>query len=537
MYIPPSCRIRDKELIHCSILLDACISNCGKPFLLEVASRDFVSECRTLLSKGHPKVVQKLKQLIKKWSENEFKSDPALDLIPSLYNSLKSEGHSFVSDELPKPAQTFSKDPNVVSSQQEEEDIAKAIALSLQEDKQKSAHKENLYPMFTGASSKFGNSFTQYRAETEHGLLLDFSMQESYGNEVGSCLHHLIADFIFVITFCNRQVRALYDFEAAEENELTFKAGELVTVLDDTDDNWWKGSNFRGEGLFPANFVTADLTAEPEGTKEKKSVQFNEEVEVKTMESIPDVIEIDEEKIDKTLAMIQNADPTGESVQDPQDMASLEEQCKAMNPLIDQELEKIDRKHMSLMELNTKVMEALQMYHNLMKELPGYGYSTMKMNQPQYQTVPGQQGFHAQQQVINPAEMTGIPPGGQTMMSAQYVQQMPGINMVAAATGINGPLPRAVEQGVGEIAMATANMPNNINNSSMPTSTAGHMMPPGGSSFPAQQPATNITVSMPSQDSNQIMTQMVPNVNQMAPPAAQMQPVYNQSQAQRQPLL
>ena len=46
---------------------------------------------------------------------------------------------------------------------------------------------------------------------------------------------------------------------------------------------------------------------------------------------------------------------------------------------------------MSLMELNTKVMEALQMYHNLMKELPGYGYSTMKMNQPQYQTVPGQQ--------------------------------------------------------------------------------------------------------------------------------------------------
>ena len=29
-------------------------------------------------------------------------------------------------------------------------------------------------------------------------------------------------------------------------------------------------------------------------TKEKKSVQFNEEVQVKTMEPIPDVIEIDE---------------------------------------------------------------------------------------------------------------------------------------------------------------------------------------------------------------------------------------------------
>lgn len=34
-------------------------------------------------------------------------------------------------------------------------------------------------------------------------------------------------------TTINKQVKSLYDFEAAEDNEISFAAGELITVLDD----------------------------------------------------------------------------------------------------------------------------------------------------------------------------------------------------------------------------------------------------------------------------------------------------------------
>lgn len=72
---------------------------------------------------------------LKKWAENEFKSDSQLNLIPSLYQKLKAEGLDFT-DTASQPTKTqapLSKDPNVVSSQQEEDDIAKAIELSLKE--------------------------------------------------------------------------------------------------------------------------------------------------------------------------------------------------------------------------------------------------------------------------------------------------------------------------------------------------------------------------------------------------------------------
>lgn len=77
-------------------LLDACVSNCGKPFLLEIASREFEGELKKLItSRSQPQIAEKTKALLKKWTEGEFKNDPQLNLIPSLFTKLKQEGIDF----------------------------------------------------------------------------------------------------------------------------------------------------------------------------------------------------------------------------------------------------------------------------------------------------------------------------------------------------------------------------------------------------------------------------------------------------------
>ena len=78
-----------------------------------------------------------------------------------------------------------------------------------------------------------------------------------------------------------------------------------MIIIDDSDANWWKGSNHRGEGLFPANFVSSDLEAPSESAQpqRRRSVQFNEEVEVVNTTEEP-VQEIGEEKIDQVLELL-----------------------------------------------------------------------------------------------------------------------------------------------------------------------------------------------------------------------------------------
>ncbi|KAF3687999.1 Growth factor receptor-bound protein 2 Adapter protein GRB2 SH2/SH3 adapter GRB2 [Channa argus] len=51
------------------------------------------------------------------------------------------------------------------------------------------------------------------------------------------------------------QVLALYSFHAEEADELDFDAGDIINVLECSDQSWWKGQLRGKTGLFPTNYT------------------------------------------------------------------------------------------------------------------------------------------------------------------------------------------------------------------------------------------------------------------------------------------
>ncbi|ETN84088.1 VHS domain protein, partial [Necator americanus] len=180
---------RDPHVVLLALsVLDSCWSNCGPAFRKEVSSASFISELQSKAVHSTRLIAEKTRMMIQKWVENECKSDASLSLVVTLYKNLVADGHSFTSNE-PKKS-TIARDIEA----EEEDALARAIVLSLQE-----ADKD----------PKMGKTFQS---------LNSFSSAATNGTTSKTN---------------ERTVRALYDFEAAEDNEISFVSGDLITVTDD----------------------------------------------------------------------------------------------------------------------------------------------------------------------------------------------------------------------------------------------------------------------------------------------------------------
>lgn len=131
------------------------------------------------------------------------------------------------------------------------------------------------------------------------------------------------------------------------------------------------------------------------------------------------------------------------------------EQVTAMSPLVDQELEHIDRRNVALREASRQLNEALNMYHNLMKTSlsmagPYYNAIPQHQQQPQTQQAPQQMIYgtpiQQQPQQQTQPQFTNIPQQNQiyansvsTAAAMPVVSQTPNFQTPFSASNYQAP--------------------------------------------------------------------------------------------------
>jgi len=48
---------------------------------------------------------------------------------------------------------------------------------------------------------------------------------------------------------------AMYDYQAGDDDEISFDPDDVITDLEFVDEGWWKGTCHGVHGLFPSNYV------------------------------------------------------------------------------------------------------------------------------------------------------------------------------------------------------------------------------------------------------------------------------------------
>eukprot|EP00051_Salpingoeca_urceolata_P033527 m.21100 g.21100 ORF g.21100 m.21100 type:complete len:476 (-) comp6333_c0_seq1:194-1621(-) len=329
-------RLQDRNAwiqLQALTLLGACVQNSGREFRLAVCTRDFCDLIKRMATSKNlqAKVSTKLRSLLVEW-QKEFGTDAQLDLIRGTVEELSKEGVDFtdVADGTTTTTQPTTTTPSFVSS-----------------------------TPAAPAASRTNDAALALAEEEELAAAIRESLKLSQG-ETQSSLYPAISP---PMVKKKQRVKVVYAFEAKEDNELSLELGQFVSVIDDSDENWWSGVDDDGhKGYFPASFVTTDLSYQP--PVEEDPVDEPEEVE-------PQPIVLDEQLIDHLLGLLVNAKPGDDPHSaEQQEIAKAEAAVKDMIPLIENALTDIEGAHSELSEVNTKYSDALSLYERLVKYAP-----------------------------------------------------------------------------------------------------------------------------------------------------------------------
>ncbi|EDW19705.1 drebrin-like protein [Drosophila mojavensis] len=139
------------------------------------------------------------------------------------FSTIKRSPHSKTNSvQSQSPDETTSSNETDTAVYKEEEEVRTKVSVTVQQSQSVKT---------SGLSTLERNALTDLVNED------DFICQETLGD-------------------LGLRARALYDYQAADESEITFDPGDVITHIDQIDEGWWQGLGPDGTyGLFPANYV------------------------------------------------------------------------------------------------------------------------------------------------------------------------------------------------------------------------------------------------------------------------------------------
>ncbi|KAI9294668.1 hypothetical protein K502DRAFT_291972, partial [Neoconidiobolus thromboides FSU 785] len=308
-------------VLYSLTLAEALVKNSGLSAKREIASRSFTTTLIRVLKDQsvHSKVKDRILQLIRDWSQ-EFKSDPTLGLMEETYNQLITQGFVFPTKDssLPKAKDNYDQ-------QKEEEEFQLALALSLSEREAKT-HQ----PSYTTT-----NNNVSINATTSGNM-------NKYANSETSSINEASTKF---------QVRALFDFIPSEKGELGFHKGDIIKVVDDQYQNWWKGELHQSVGIFPSNYVE----------KLPESVTLDDVALLELEASVNK----DASMIDELLKTLANFDPNKENLGENESVQQMYSSALLVRPKLLKLINAYSLKKDMLVNLNEKFVKARMDYERI----------------------------------------------------------------------------------------------------------------------------------------------------------------------------
>jgi signal transducing adaptor molecule len=339
--------------LYALTLSDALAKNCGITAHRELASRSYCQTLQRMIvdRNTHATVKRKGVALLKEWSQ-EWGKDETLGIVRETVEALRTQGISFKEEQSNLNSSTTPNEPSSEQLRAEDEELRKALELSLRDQGGRNATSSQFA---SSASAAAGTASTSAKLDAPASSTSAYTHSSAGSQQQG----HLgptnsSNDESRKGAPTATRVRALYDFTPTEEGELAFQKGDVLRVLDSVYEHWWRGE-LRGQaGIFPVNYV--ELLPDPTPA----DIQREAELEAHIFAQAND--------IDRLLGRLRGMDPNRDNLADDEELQELYQSSLTMRPRIVKLIDRYNLKVNELRTMNDKFIHARATYDAMMEQ-------------------------------------------------------------------------------------------------------------------------------------------------------------------------